>query len=102
MLFKKDKYIIKVNHGYGEKKTDNLRGIINNLIIEPEQEQVMYDISIIDEDNDEIMFWNDIVGKVSLFCHIPAGKCTQESIKVILKNVSHNIDFKIILLTREK
>lgn len=107
MLFKKDKNIISVNHGSGRTVVGPLRGTIENIIIHPRKPKdingyVIYDFKVLDEQNDEIFFQHDIVGKYRNTEPIPVGKSTDERITCIIENSNYNIDFEIILLTKER
>ena len=107
MLYKKDKGIIRVNHGTGRVSLGPLRGVIENIIIIPEDkegvsEYVVYDLKILDGDEDNVFFKKNIVGSV---CHnscVPIGKSYDEKATFIIENSSYNIDFQIVILTKER
>ena len=107
MLFKKDKTIISVNHGTGKSVVGPLRGTVENIIIHPKKPKdntgyVIYDFKILDEQEDEIFFQEDIVGKYRNTEPIPVGKSCDERITCVIENANYNIDFEIILLTKER
>ena len=107
MLYKKDKKIISVNHGSGKVVIDSLRGQIENIIIHPEKPKdvdgyVIYDFKVLDQEGDEIFFKNDIVNKFRNSDPVPVGKSTDESITCVIENSNQNIDFEVILLTKER
>ena len=102
MLFQKEKYIIEVNRGAGSVVTQPLRGLVENLIINPSDRYVLYDLKIYDEDQDEIFQEKDIFGRYQRNVSIPAGKSSFEPLVIMIANASNNIDFTVILIIREK
>ena len=106
MLYKKDKVIVLVNHGKGKVYVGPLRGTIDSIIIHPQRSSnkgyVIYDFSVLDEEEDEIFFKADIVNKHIINKAIPVGKSQDERVICVIDNSNYNIDFEIILLTKER
>ena len=103
MLYRKDKEIVRVDRGSGRKILGPLRGRIENIVITPiQREHVIYDFLVLDSEFDVSFFKENIAGRFCCLTSIPAGKSHDENIILVIENASHNIDFKIILLTREK
>ena len=104
MLFDKQKYVIQVNHGKGQIITKDFRGLLCDIFVEPEKHKksVVYDLSISDFENDEIYFDDNIKGKIFRNVHIPVGQSKSEPLIIKLSGSTHNINFKVILLTQER
>jgi hypothetical protein len=103
MLYKKDKITLRVNHGKAFEKIGPLRGRIENIVIHPKaREYVIYNFKVLDSEEDEIFFEHNIVGKYRRDTCFPAGKSYDEHMTLVIDNASHNIDFDIIILTKER
>ena len=107
MLYKKDKGIIHVNRGRGKVSFGPLRGVIENIIIIPKDkdgvpEYVVYDLKILDGENDNVFFRRNIVGSWCYNSCVPIGKSYDENATFIIENSSYNIDFDVTILTKER
>jgi hypothetical protein len=101
MFFDKRRYIINVEGTAGSVNTEKLRGIIQHLIVRPESEDTCWDLTITDQDGDELMEIKGHTGRLDDKEGLFLAKDSQEKLTLLLENVSKNEPIKIIFKIRE-
>src|SRR3990167_10163680 len=90
MYFDKRKYLVQITGGKGLTNTETLRGMVVHMIVRPQSSDTMWDLTIYDKEQDEMV---EIVGHTGRFDEqsgIPLGKDTQEMLTIHFKNVTRN------------
>jgi len=102
MLFHKNKFVLKIRHGRGEAYTTNLRGVISHFIVAPDRDDVIWNLKVLDSDNDVILQVKDHIGRLDYKEGIVVGKSKEEALRLLFSEVSYNIPFQIIFIVQEK
>ena len=108
MLYKKDKGVIILARGTGQVIIGPLRGIIENVLLTPKDaaggivDYMIYDVIVLDGDKDKVFIKRNVVGEWCSPVAIPAGKSMDEYVTFVVDNASHNFNFDVVVLTKEK
>lgn len=101
MIFAKYKYTNLLVGGAASFNTDAMRGIVEQVIINPVTSSNQYDVSFKDRDGDIVYQRNSEIGRVDDKALLPIGTDSLEKFTVIFANAIINENITIIFKVRE-
>ena len=101
MLWLKRKHSVKLSYGAGQIRTDFLHGIIQQLIVVPNNENTIWSLRILDSEQDVIYQIVDHVGRLDDRNGVPVGMDQQERLTIDIYDSTANENFDLILKVRE-
>jgi hypothetical protein len=101
MYFDKKRYIVPIQGGSGLMNTDKLRGMVVHLIVRPEYEESVWDLTLLDKEGDELFEVKDHCGRYDDKSGLPLGKDAQEKLTIQFTRVTGNKPIKVIFKTQE-
>ena len=101
MLWDKTKFIVKIKGGKGNCLTLGMHGLIQHLIIIPENKNTVWSMKLLDQDGDVIYDIVDHVGRLDDKEGLPVGRDTKQALRVMFDEVTSNERITIIFKVRE-
>ena len=101
MYFDKRRYIVPIRGGKGSINTETLRGMVVHMIVRPESPDTFWDLTVYDREDDEMIEFKQVVGRMDDKTGVPLGKDSQEKVTISFTNVSKNEPIKVIFKTKE-
>lgn len=101
MFWDKKKYIVKIKGSGAQKNTIKMRGMAEHLIVEPDSDDTIWSLKIIDKEGDVIFDKRNHSGRLDDKDGLPIGKDDSEILTMNFYKVSKNEDIKIIFRIRE-
>lgn len=101
MLWDKTKYRVNLRGGKGHFKTSGMHGIVDHIIIRPENRHTIWSARIIDQEFDIIYEVYDHQGRLDDKEGLPVGKDQPQRIIVEIFDATKNDLFDIMFKVRE-
>lgn len=102
MHWHKLKHIVSIKSGLGSFKTEEMRGIVDHLIVIPSKEDMEWDMQMFDKQGDCIFHEKNHQGRLDDKSGLPIGTSTQEKVSVLFNNVSLNEPITVIFRVRDE
>lgn len=101
ILWDKKTYLIKLHGGRGAILTDPIHGLIQHLMVVPENKDTVWSMRIIDAEGDSIYEVVDHTGRMDDKEGLPVGKDMQQKINVEFYDSTSNENIRLILKVKE-
>lgn len=101
MLWHNTKFSLVLNGGCGRIKLDRMLGVIQQIIILPENRDTIWSMQILDKDNDAIYEVTDQEGRLDETREMPIGHQSGEEPILSIYDSTSNEKFKVIIKVRE-
>ena len=101
MLWMKRRYLVPIHGGCGELKTDELHGLIQQIVVEPTKLDTVWSLRVLDRDNDDVLNIKDHEGILNDRQGLPVGKDTPEYLRFVFEEMTANEPIKVLLNIKE-
>lgn len=101
MLWLNNKYTLTLHGGCARQKLDRMFGIIQQIIVIPQNKETIWSLQLLDKDMDAIFEVIDNEGRLDEAREIPIGHQTGEEPILNIFDSTSNEKFKVIIKVRE-